>query len=127
MEKKPVNLCKVTLTVSRIPKEVVFDVRRAIGIEKTCTYLLTAMEGADEPKTIQTLEKPKVITKRNLIQVNPRFDHSDNICNTWCLEENLEKAKEACMKEMECMGEKGIEWAIRMKETFQEYKSKLKK
>ena len=131
MENKPVNLCKVTLTVSRIPKEVVFDVFKTIGTEKVNTWHITHMEvgnvGGKDKQMCKIMPKPLVITKSNLYQVNPYFGQDETICSTWCFPEELERAKDACIEKMERIIHNRIARAAEMCEVFQEYKSKVAK
>lgn len=131
MENKPVNLCKVTLTVSRIPKEVVFDVSKTIGSERVNTWHITHMEAGNDKQMgkimCKIMPKPLVITKSNLYQVNPYFAQDETVCSTWCFPEELERAKDACLEKMEEIVHNRIARAAEMSAVFQEYKSKVGK
>lgn len=124
MENKPVNLCRVTLTVSRIPKEVVFDVFKTIGSERVNTWHITHEEVGDNKQMCKIMPKPLVITKSNLYQVNPSFGQDETVCSTWCFPEELERAKDACMEKMEKIVHNRIMRAAEMSAVFQEYKLK---
>lgn len=123
MENKPVNLCKITLTVSRMPKEVVFNVPRAIPSERKNTWLIKALE-AREGTNIEDCIKPLIITKSSLLKVDAAFNSSGIVCSTWCIERDSKKAKEACLDKMESMVRMGMDRATEMSRIFYGYKLK---
>lgn len=123
MENKPVNLCKVTLTVSRMPKEVVFDVHRAIPSERKNIWIIEAIQAA-KGVNIETLINPLIIAKSNLLKVDAAFNSSGIVCTTWCVERDLQKAKEYCIDKMEVSIMEELARATTMGRVWQEYRLK---
>lgn len=124
MKNNPVNICKVTLTVSRIPKEVVLSIQNAIGTDNSNSYSITVIAAPNGEMKVKG--KPKIITKANMLHIPTNFKQSEIACTRWCLEDQLDEAKQSCMEKMESAIKGELEKANTMSELFQEYKSKLK-
>lgn len=123
MDKEEIILNKVVLMVSRIPKEVTIKVYKAIGVEKRNTYRISAMDSSGSG-VMEQLDLSKVITKRNILNVDPCFRPSEISATTWCLNDQLPSAKEMCKGAMELYLLQHIKRANAMNDLFEEYKTK---
>lgn len=124
MENNPVNICKVTLKVSRIPKEVVLSIQKAIGTENSNSYSITVLASPNGERKVK--DKPKIITKANMLHIPTNFKQSEIACTRWCLEDQLDGAIQSCMEKMESSIKGELEKATTISQLFEEYKSKLK-
>lgn len=122
---KEIILNKVVLKVSRVPREVKMVVYRATGIEKKNTYVISSMD-TDTCGVMAELNNPILITKTNILNVNPCFSLGRISATTWCLEDQLPSAKELCNAAMELYLLQNIRRANTMNEIFSSYKTKLK-
>lgn len=121
---KEIFLYKVSLSATLAPLEIKMDVTKMLATERVNSYLVTAMEM--ENGKMQPIPENKVITKANIMDINPRFAFASTYYSIVCFENQLSEAKGLLIDQMETALHADIENAIAMKETFEEYKSNIK-